>query len=243
MVVLELQNLTKIYRRRHLGKLTETPGIENVSLSVHQGELFGLLGLNGAGKTTALKLLLGLLRPTQGSVTLLGHPVPSLEALREIGYMPEVPYLYKTLTVEEVLILYGRLSNLSVDVLQQRIQEVLERVRMTPHHQKRLGECSKGMLQRTALAQALLHDPRLLVFDEPVSGLDPLGLKEMRELLLSLNRQGKTIFFSSHIISEVEKICHRVAILHNGRLARVLEQREWGGREGRLEELFIETVQ
>lgn len=238
----ELKSVTKVYRRRHLGKLTLTPGVESISLSIKRGEVFGLLGLNGAGKTTTIKLLLGLLFPTSGSVSLFGRVLPSLSVMNQVGYLPELPSFYKYLTVTELLHLYATLSDLPSGTLEVRAPKVIAQVGLSAQLKKRLGEYSKGMLQRAGLAQALLHDPELLVLDEPVSGLDPLGLKEMRQLLMELNKHGKTIFFSSHIISEAEKLCHRVGIIHEGRLARLIDQREWGGREGHLEKLFLETI-
>ena len=238
----ELQNVTKVYRRRHLGKLTVTPGIESVTMNLRQGEVFGLLGLNGAGKTTTIKLLLGLLSPSQGNVRLFDKPLPNLNVMNQVGYLPELPSFYKYLTVVELLTLYATLSEQPQRRLEERIPRVIAQVGLEAHTKKRLGEYSKGMLQRAGLAQALLHNPDLLVLDEPVSGLDPLSLIELRQLLIELNTQGKTIFFSSHIISEAEKLCHRVGILHQGRLVRTIDKSEWTGREGHLEELFLETI-
>jgi len=238
----ELKNVTKIYRRRHLGKLTLTPGVDDISFTIQQGEVFGLLGLNGAGKTTTIKLLLGLLFPTRGEVSLFNSRLPNLSVMQRIGYLPELPTFYKYLTVIELLKLYGSLSNLSPAQCRERTEQVLQEVGLADHTQKRLGEFSKGMQQRAGLAQALLHDPELFVLDEPVSGLDPLGLKEMRQLLQKLNDRGKAIFFSSHIISEAEKLCHRVGIIHRGRLARIIEKKEWSGSADRLEQLFLDTI-
>jgi len=238
----ELDNATKVYRRRHLGKLTLTPGVNSVSFGVQSGEIFGLLGLNGAGKTTTIKLLLGLLFPTSGRVSLFQQVLPNLTVMNKVGFLPELPSFYKYLGIEELLALYATLSDLPSAKLAERAPRVIEQVGLGPHQQKRLGEYSKGMLQRAGLAQALLHDPELLVLDEPVSGLDPLGLKDMRQLLQDLNKQGKTILFSSHIISEAEKLCHRVGILHRGNLTRIIERASWAGKEGRLEELFLETI-
>jgi ABC-2 type transport system ATP-binding protein len=237
-----LENVTKVYRRSHLGKLTITPGVQSLTLSLERGEIFGLLGLNGAGKTTTIKLLLGLLFPSQGDVTLFGEKLPNLSVMNKVGYLPELPNFYKYLTVTELLALYATLSDLPVRVLRERAPKVIQQVGLTLHTKKHLREYSKGMLQRAGLAQALLHDPELLVLDEPVSGLDPLGLKEMRQLLLELNQQGKTIFFSSHIISEAEKLCHRVGILHHGELAAVIQRSEWDGAQGGLEKKFLEVV-
>jgi ABC-2 type transport system ATP-binding protein len=238
----ELDHVTKVYRRRHLGRLSVTSGVENVQLSVRSGEIFGLLGLNGAGKTTTIKLLLGLLFPTQGAARIFGTALPNRQIMRRVGYLPELPTLYKYLTIDELLGLYGTLSDMPAPLLRKRVPQVIAEIGLEPHRRKRLKEYSKGMLQRAGLAQVLLHNPDLLILDEPVSGLDPLGLKDMRQLLQRLNGEGKTIFFSSHIISEAEKICHRVGILHQGRLTRVLERTEWDGREGRLETLFLETI-
>ncbi len=241
-VAAELQNVTKVYRRSHLGKLTITPGVADLSLSIQQGEVFGILGLNGAGKTTTIKLLLGLLFPTQGRVSLFGQTLPDLNVMNKVGYLPELPNFYKYLTIQELLELYATLSDLPSAVLKARMPEIIQQVGLAPHQNKQLHAYSKGMLQRAGLAQALLHNPDLLVLDEPVSGLDPLGLKEMRQHLEELNRQGKTIFFSSHIISEAEKLCHRVGILHQGRLARIIDQKEWASGSGKLEQLFLEVV-
>lgn len=237
-----LEGLTKVYRRSHLGRVRVSRGVQDISLSVRPGEVFGLLGLNGSGKTTTIKLLLGLLFPTAGKVEILGHPAGRLEAKKAIGYLPEVPYFYKYLSAREVLGFYGRLSGLRPPELGRRMEEVLGVVRMQDHAHRPMREYSKGMLQRIGLAQAMLHDPSLLIFDEPVTGLDPLGLREMRELLLSLNRSGKTIFFSSHSISEVERVCHRVGILVQGRLARLVEQKEWAREGNSLEDIFVRTV-
>jgi ABC-2 type transport system ATP-binding protein len=238
----ELSNVTKFYRRSHLGKLTVSRGIEDVSFSLRKGEVFGLLGLNGAGKTTTIKLLLGLLFPTKGETRIFGVPLPNREIMRRVGYLPELPMLYKYLTVGELLSLYGSLSDLTPAQTRERSARVIAEIGLAPHQHKHLKEYSKGMLQRAGLAQVLLHDPDLLILDEPVSGLDPLGLKEMRQLLIQQNEAGKTIFFSSHIISEAEKICHRVGILNQGHLSRILDRKEWEGRDGRLEELFMETI-
>jgi ABC-2 type transport system ATP-binding protein len=240
--VLRLDNVTKVYRRSHLGRVRETLAVQNVSLEVREGEVFGLLGLNGSGKTTTLKLLLGLIFPTEGKAEVLGRSAEDPEARRGIGYLPEVPYFYRHLSAREVLWFYGRLSGLAPATLKKRIEETLSFVRLAENAHRPMREYSKGMLQRTGLAQALLHDPRVLFFDEPVTGLDPLGLKEMRDMIAGLNKSGKTVLFSSHSISEVEKLCHRVGIMVKGRLARVVPQAEWESAPGRLEDIFVQTV-
>jgi ABC-2 type transport system ATP-binding protein len=242
VAAIELDSLCKTYRRSHLGRVKTSLGVDRVTLSVREGEVFGLLGLNGSGKTTTIKLILGLLFPTAGTIRVFGSPAGSPEAKRAVGFLPEIPYFYKYLSGREVLRFYGRLSGIPEKGLRARIDEVLAMVRMSTNAGRAMREYSKGMLQRITLAQAMLHDPRLMVLDEPVTGLDPLGLREMRELIHGLNQKGKTIFFSSHSISEVEKLCHRVGILVGGQLARVVDQSEWVGEPGRLEEIFVSTV-
>lgn len=239
---LSAQGLTKTYRRSHLGRTKTTPGVEAVSFDIREGEVYGLLGLNGSGKTTTIKLLLGLLFPTAGTVRIFGRPAGEREAQRLIGYLPEIPYFYKFLSGREVLSFYGRLSGLPVAALASRVDAALETVRMREQAHRPMREYSKGMLQRIGLAQSFLHDPKILIYDEPVTGLDPLGLREMREIIQDLNRRGKTVFFSSHSISEVEKVCHRVGILVRGKLVREIHQSEWTKEPGRLEDLFVQTV-
>lgn len=240
MFSIQTNNLTKIYRKQHLLKASVSLGIEDVNLSVQKGEIFGLLGLNGSGKTTTIKLILGLLKPTRGSVSVTGISPSLPEALRKIGYLPEVPYFYKYLTASEILSLYARLSDL--DDASNRVKKIIEAVGLSDWSNRRLSEFSKGMLQRIGIAQSLLHDPEILVYDEPVSGLDPLAMQEMRNLLLKLKSDGKTIFLSSHLISEVEKICDRAAILVKGRLVHVLDQHAWANKTGELERIFIASV-
>ncbi|MFA6582984.1 MAG: ABC transporter ATP-binding protein [Elusimicrobiaceae bacterium] len=232
----------KIYSRSHLGKVFRTKGLEDFTLEIPKGELFGLLGLNGAGKTTAMKLLLGLLFPTSGGVEIMGLPAGTDEVKRKIGYLPELPYFYPWLTPGESLEFYGRLSGAAPRTVKTRVPEIIKLVGLDPHKNKKLGEFSKGMLQRVGLAQALVHDPDIIVLDEPVSGLDPLAIWDFRELFTELNRAGKTIFLSSHSISEVEKICHRVGIMSGGKLVRLLGQDEWRGQSGGLEVIFVEAV-
>ncbi|OGS17646.1 MAG: hypothetical protein A2219_00985 [Elusimicrobia bacterium RIFOXYA2_FULL_50_26] len=240
MLAIETSNLTKVYRKKHLTRTALTRGVEGLNLSVDKGEIFGLLGLNGSGKTTTIKLTLGLLRPTSGSVTVFGERAGSTQALRKIGYLPEVPYFYRYLTAKEILSLYARLSGL--DNVAERVEHIIDMVGLSQKRDKQLAEFSKGMLQRIGIAQSLLHDPELLIYDEPVSGLDPLAMQEMRTLLLKLKSRGKTIFLSSHLISEVEKICDRVGILVKGNMVRTLEQSQWTSAEGSLESIFISEV-
>jgi ABC-2 type transport system ATP-binding protein len=241
--VLQVEKLTKVYKRSHLGRTTVSRGVTDISFEVRQGEVFGLLGLNGSGKTTTIKLILGLLFPSSGDVKLFGTPVPNPAVQRRVGYLPEVPYFYRNLTPVEVLRLYGTLSQMDPALIGPRTADVLKLVKMDHAANKPMREFSKGMLQRIGLAQALLHDPEFLVLDEPVTGLDPLGIRQSRELVTQLNKAGKTVLFSSHSISELERLAHRVAIISEGKMVRLLEVAEWRDHPGRLEEIFIETLQ
>lgn len=194
--------------------------LKGCSLTVHQGETFGLLGPNGAGKTTLLKLLLGIIRPTSGKGLLLGQPLGDRHAKQHIGYLPENPYLYEYLTGWEFLQLAAGLFEIPPSLQRQRIPQLLELVGLSvaDARKKPMRRYSKGMLQRVGMAQALINDPDLIFLDEPMSGLDPVGRYQMREIILSLKAAGKTIFFNSHILSEVEQICDRVAILSQGEI-------------------------
>lgn len=192
--------------------------LRGVSFSVGQGEIFGFLGPNGAGKTTTLKVLLGLIRQTAGRVEVLGSPVGDVDIRRRIGFLPESPYFYEYLTAEEFLCFYGRLAGLRGETLRRSVTSSLERLGLAGVCNRQLRKFSKGMLQRIGLAQALIHNPELVIFDEPMSGLDPLGRKEVRDLMLHLRDQGKTVFFSTHIIPDVETICDRVAVIVKGKI-------------------------
>ena len=242
MNALRFQRVGKIYRRSHLGRVTETVGLDGLDLDVPQGQVFGLLGLNGSGKTTAIKLLTGLHLPTTGDVEVLGRRVPDLEALARIGYAPEAAYLNKSMTGRENLRLFAALSRVPGAAREGRVADMLERVGLGPAADKRLSDYSKGMLQRASLAQALIHDPELVILDEPVTGLDPLAIKEVRALILWLKSKGKTVLFSSHDISEVEKVCDRIGILSGGRLSKVMTQDEWRGKPDALENAFAASV-
>jgi ABC-2 type transport system ATP-binding protein len=188
---------------------------------VEEGEVFGYLGPNGAGKTTTLKLLLGLVFPTGGTAKLLGRDLGDIEVKREIGFLPEQPYFYDHLTPLELLDYYARLSGVDSSERRRKVDRALARVGMSASGKVQLRKFSKGMLQRVGIAQAIVHDPKLVLLDEPMSGLDPVGRREIRDLVQELNEEGKTIFFSTHILSDAETLCDRVAVLNKGELKGV----------------------
>jgi ABC-2 type transport system ATP-binding protein len=192
-----------------------------LTLSVPEGEVFGYLGPNGAGKTTTLKLLMGLVFPTGGSARILGLDWRDPRAKCDIGYLPEQPYFYDYLTAAELLDYYARLSGVEARERRRRIPEMLERVGLPDAGRVQLRKFSKGMLQRVGIAQAIIHDPKLVFLDEPMSGLDPVGRREVRDLIQTLKDAGKTVFFSTHILSDAEALCDRVAVLHKGELRGV----------------------
>ncbi|WP_051463677.1 ABC transporter ATP-binding protein [Leptolyngbya sp. PCC 6406] len=212
-------NLAKTYRTGFWLNQIVTP-LQGVDLTVQQGETFGLLGPNGAGKTTLLKMLLGITRPSQGRATVLGRPVGDRALKHRIGYLPENPYFYDSLTGWEFLQYTAGLFGIPAAVQRRRIPELLDQVQLpqSAARKKQLRKYSKGMLQRIGLAQALINDPDLVFLDEPMSGLDPMGRHMVREVILNLKAQGKTLFFNSHVLSDVEAICDRVAILHQGKM-------------------------
>ncbi|HEV8393473.1 MAG TPA: ABC transporter ATP-binding protein [Vicinamibacterales bacterium] len=192
--------------------------LEGLTLAVGQGEVFGFLGPNGAGKTTTLKLLMQLIYPTSGTAQILGAPVGSTDVKRRIGYLPENPYFYDHLTAEELLEYFASLFGYGAAERRQRASRLLDEVGIGPERRLQLRKFSKGMLQRVGIAQALINDPEVVFFDEPMSGLDPLGRREIRQLILRLRDRGCTVFFSSHVLSDAEALCSRVAIVARGRL-------------------------
>jgi ABC-2 type transport system ATP-binding protein len=192
--------------------------LQPLHLTVQHGEIFGFLGPNGAGKTTTLKLLMGLVFPTAGSARLLGKDWTDPEVKAQIGFLPEQPYFYDYLTAHELLNYYAQLSGVPAKDRSPRVESTLQRVGLTDVQGLQLRKFSKGMLQRVGIAQAILHDPKLVFFDEPMSGLDPMGRREVRDLMEQLKHEGKTVFFSTHILSDAEALCDRVAIIHKGEL-------------------------
>src|SRR6266480_2873889 len=217
MAAIEILGLEKTYM---VGFWRKRPkrALHPLHLTVEEGEVFGFLGPNGAGKTTTLKLLMGLVFPTSGSARLLGRDWTDPEVKAQIGFLPEQPYFYDYLTAHELLDYYGQLSGVPAKDRKNRVEEVLQRVGLTDIKGIQLRKFSKGMLQRAGIAQAILHNPKLVFFDEPMSGLDPLGRREVRDLMEQLKQEGKTVFFSTHILSDAEALCDRVAIIHKGEL-------------------------
>ncbi len=223
--LIELEGLRKIYRRGWWGKSLDA--LQAVSFQVRRGEVFGLLGPNGAGKTTIIKILLGIIRPSAGKARLLGYPAGDRRGRQRVGYLPENLQLPPHQTAETALEYYGRLSGLSHATIRERRDQLIETVGLTGRSRESVKRFSKGMRQRLGLAQALLHDPELIVLDEPTDGLDPVGRSQVRQILQQVRDEGRTVFLNSHLLQEVELICDRVAILDRGQLKFV----------GRIEEL------
>ncbi|HXG49287.1 MAG TPA: ABC transporter ATP-binding protein [Methylomirabilota bacterium] len=230
--VVRIDDLVVGYRTRELGQRTKT-AVNRLNLQVHRGETFGFLGPNGAGKTTTMNVLLGFVPPSSGTARLFGVDVREPIARQRIGYLPELTYYYKFLTAEEILRFYARIFQIPRSVAEPRIEAVLRLVELESARRRPLKTYSKGMQQRVGLAQALINDPDLLILDEPTSGLDPLGRMKVREIIQRLKNEGKTVFFSSHELGEVETVCDRVAILANGTLRA----------EGRVDDLLRDHQQ
>ena len=219
-VVIDILDLTKDYEVGFLKK-RKVRALNQLNLEVRRGEIFGFLGPNGAGKTTTLKLLMRLIYPTQGSARILGHSIEEVSTRARIGYLPENPYFYDYLSGRELLEYTAALFGIPTELAKSKAKELLGLVGLDAERANRqLRKYSKGMLQRIGIAQALVNDPEVVFMDEPMSGLDPIGRREVRDLLLALRAQGKTVFFSSHILSDVEALCDRAAILSRGKLLR-----------------------
>jgi ABC-2 type transport system ATP-binding protein len=219
--MLNVENLVKDYTTGFLRKKVRV--LKGVSFSVSRGEIFGFVGPNGAGKTTTFKVILGFVSLTSGRVEIMGKPLGSVDIKKQIGYLPENPYFYDYLTGEELLRYMGELHGLNGGRLSKRVDELLEKVKMSHTKRVQLRKYSKGMLQRIGVAQSLINDPDFLILDEPMSGLDPMGQREIRELILEQKKKGKTILLSSHILSDVEALCDRVGVIISGRIVKTGE--------------------
>jgi len=217
---IETENLAKEYPHGFL-HLKRKTSLESLTMQVQNGEVFGLLGPNGAGKSTTIKLLMGIIFPTAGSARMLGKPASDVSMHGDIGYLPEQPYFYDYLTAAEVLDYFARFHGLSAAERGERVQKMLKKVGLETAGRIQLRKYSKGMLQRVGLAQAILHDPKLVILDEPMSGLDPVGRREVRDIILELKKAGRTILFSTHILSDAEVLCDRVGVIAGGKLRGV----------------------
>jgi ABC-2 type transport system ATP-binding protein len=231
MPALEILGLQKNYTVGFWRK-KEKEALKPLHLTVEENEVFGFLGPNGAGKTTTLKLLMGLIYPTSGSARILGRDWRTPEVRSQVGFLPEQPYFYDYLTAAELLDYYAALSGIEARERKRRAAEMLSRVGLSDAAHMQLRKFSKGMLQRVGIAQAILHDPKIIFLDEPTSGLDPMGRREVRDLIHSLQDQGKTIFFSTHILSDAESLCDRVAVIHQGELRGIGVVAELMNRNG-----------
>ncbi len=231
MKALEIKGLQKTFRSNFLIKKYRV--LKGIDLEVEKGEIYGFLGPNGAGKTTTIKCIMGLLAPSQGEILFEGQPAASITARRRIGFLPENPYFYDYLSAREVLFFSASLFNLPAPDARERIAALIHQVGLSGQEDLKLRKFSKGMIQRLGLAQALINNPDLLILDEPFSGLDPIGRKDLRILILSLREQGKTVFFSSHILQDMEMMVDRVGIILNGTIRR----------QGKLSELISRSTQ
>jgi ABC-2 type transport system ATP-binding protein len=217
---IETENLTKDYPVGFL-ETKQKRSLEGLTMRVEAGEVFGFLGPNGAGKSTTIKLLVGLIFPTSGSARILGRSIGDIEMHRDIGYLPEQPYFYDYLTAAELLDYFARFHDLTEADRRARIAQMLKKVGLETVGRIQLRKYSKGMLQRVGLAQAILHDPKVVILDEPMSGLDPIGRREVRDIILELKNEGKTVMFSTHILSDAEMLCDRVGVIVGGKLRGV----------------------
>src|SRR5437879_6472339 len=232
---IEIENLTKEYPFGFL-HLKKRTSLEGLSMQVEMGDVFGFIGPNGAGKSTTIKLLMGLIFPTAGSARILGKPISDVEMHRDIGYLPEQPYFYDYLTAAEVLDYFARFHDLTAADRKDRVEQMLKKVGLETARKIQLRKYSKGMLQRVGLAQAILHEPKVVSLDEPMSGLDPVGRREVRDIVLELKKDGKTVMFSTHILSDAEMLCDRVGVIVGGKLRGV-------GAPGRLVDMKTQGME
>jgi ABC-2 type transport system ATP-binding protein len=237
--VIQIANLQVVFKGN--GRTSQT-AVKGLNLAVHAGETFGFLGPNGAGKTTTMNVLLGFVRPTSGTARVFNVDVGKSIARQRIGYLPEQTYYYRFLSAEEILAFYARIFQLPRQLARQRIDAVLKLVDLESARKRQLRTYSKGMQQRVGLAQALINDPDLLILDEPTSGLDPVGRMQIRDIIRRLKQEGKTVFFSSHELGEVETVCDRVAIMQNGELRATGTIAELTRGKENLEAFFLETI-
>lgn len=240
MSAIEMSSLTKVFKKDFSKK--KMLALNSLTLQVQEGEVFGFLGPNGAGKSTTIKLLLNLIRPTSGSLLIAGKASSDKNVRKMVGYLPENPYFYDHLSAQELLWFGGKSCQLDGTSIKRRTSQLLDELDLTVAMNRPLRSYSKGMVQRAGLALALIHDPKILIFDEPMSGLDPMGRKKVFDLILTLKNEGKTVFFSSHILHDIERLCDRAAILINGTMVRLINVKEDLPAGKRLEDLFFEEI-
>lgn len=237
---IRVNNMSKTYKQ---GLKNHQKAVDNLSLAVKEGEIFGFLGPNGAGKSTVIKVLMHFLRPSTGTAQINGQPAGDPRARRFVGYLPENPYFYDHLTAEEILTFGGRAAQMNRKDIDCRIDELLERLKLSHAKKERLRSYSKGMVQRTGLGLALIHSPKICILDEPMSGLDPLGRRLVTDLIEEMRHNRQTVFFSSHILSDIERLCDRVGILNHGRLLYCGRMEEFVPNPGGLEQSFIQLIE
>ena len=238
---IQAENLTKDYPFGFL-HLKKKRSLEDLTMQVEDGEVFGFLGPNGAGKSTTIKLLAGLIFPTAGTARILGKPISDISMHQDIGYLPEQPYFYDYLTAAELLEYFAQIHNLKATDRRERVDRMLKKVGLETARKIQLRKYSKGMLQRVGLAQAILHDPKVVILDEPMSGLDPLGRREVRDIILELKKEGKTVLFSTHILSDAEMLCDRVGVIVGGKLRGVGAPEEIVGMKAEGMEILFELA-
>ena len=214
--VLQTKGLEKHYKSNF--QVRTIKALDGIDLDVQEGEVYGFIGHNGAGKTTTIKILTGLIRATGGTAEIMGQPVGHKKTLEQVGFLPERPYFYEYLSAREALVFYGRLNGMPSAEIRRRSEELLHLLDLEHAADRPLHSYSKGMLQRLGMAQAVLHDPHLVILDEPMSGLDPVGRGQIKDIIQLLRKRGKTIFFSTHILADVEQLCDRVALIANGKM-------------------------
>ncbi|MFA5917487.1 MAG: ABC transporter ATP-binding protein [Candidatus Gracilibacteria bacterium] len=233
MKILELKNVTKYLNGNKI--------LSEVSFEVEKGDIYGFLGPNGAGKTTTMKCILGLIEPEEGEIKIFGENGLSIKSKEKIGFMPENTYLYRHLTGAEFLRFNGKFFDIESKELEKKIEHLLKKVGLEKAGNKRLSDYSKGMLQRIGLAQSIINDPKLLFLDEPMSGLDPIGRKMVKDLLLELKDDGTTIFFNTHILADAESMCNKISIIHKGKI--IVESKKVKDIEEDLEKFFIHNIE